>query len=525
MRGPLPLAGGSPFVCHPPLAAWADAIEANRAQVPSWSFSIAGVPAAELRARARRRVLEIAGMEDDGRPLVVTGHQPVFYHPGVWIKAFAVTGQARCRDWRAVNLTVDHDAAELAAEVPFRSGDELRYTKEFLVIPQSGRPLESLPPPAPEQVAQFVARVEERLASLDWSDGAERFRRFAQALRDACRTAPHAAGVGVLSRRGYERSFGETLCPDVSVAETSAAPEFLLFFVHWAVHARELQQAYNRALALFRAEHRVRSAANPFPDLRQLPDGSVELPFWGVTGAGIRRKLYARRKGGDIELVNLEGVFAKMPAKGGGSAVEAIIASGARVRPKAVPLTVFYRLFVADLFVHGTGGGRYDQVTDALISDYFGIRPPAFGVVSASLYLPLGVRPVPPTAISAQRRKLRDLVFNPQRYAWEAGDVDEELARLLARKEELIQAINEPGAARRALTREIEAVNRALGKKLAPVAAKAQEELSRLKARARSAAVAWRRTYPFFLFAPGSLWELLSVPAGGPRETLETQGG
>src|SRR5690606_40649648 len=91
------------------------------------------------------------------------------------------------------------------------------------------------------------------------------------------------------------------------------------------------------------------------------PDGAIELPFWAITPAGIRRKLYVKRVGGDLELSHLEGTVARIPAAGGEEAVEALLEAGVQVRPKAVPLTVFHRLFVADLFVHGTGGGRYDQ--------------------------------------------------------------------------------------------------------------------------------------------------------------------
>ena len=39
-------------------------------------------------------------------------------------------------------------------------------------------------------------------------------------------------------------------------------------------------------------------------------------------------------------------------------------ASGTPIAPKALALTLFARMFVCDLFIHGVGGGRYDRVTD-----------------------------------------------------------------------------------------------------------------------------------------------------------------
>lgn len=525
--------GAPTLICDPPLAQWPAVVAKNQAQAEGWSFAIAGVPAPVLRGRARRRLLALAGLKaDPERPLLVTGHQPVFYHPGIWIKAFAVTGQARRLGGAAINVTVDQDTGELAAEVPGRVGQQLHYGKEYLLPSQAGRPLETMAPPPSAQVDDFAARVRERLATLDWPEGLEYWDRFADGLGAAAREADSAAALGVASRRAYERAWGEELCPDVPISRISQTPEFLLFFVHWAVEAAPLREAFNRALAEFRAAHRVRSAAVPFPDLLVRPDGAVELPFWAITPAGIRRKLYVRRRGGDLEISHLEGTVARIPAAGGEGAVEALVAAGVQVRPKAVPLTVFHRLFVADLFVHGTGGARYDQVTDALLADYFGITPPRFATVSASLYLPLGERPVPASAVRAQRRKLRDLVFNPQRFAWEVPEPDDGLVELVRRKEALIAAMHQPGAPKRQLTREIEAVNDGLYRALAPVVARAEGELKRLEARARSAAVAFRRTYPFFFFNPARLWELLAASTGaaapeggGPAGALHEAGG
>ena len=59
-----------------------------------------------------------------------------------------------------------------------------------------------------------------------------------------------------------------------------------------------------------------------------------------------------------------------------------------RLSPRALTLTTFIRLFIADNFVHGIGGGRYDQVSDQIIRDYFKVDPPAFSVTTATLFFP-----------------------------------------------------------------------------------------------------------------------------------------
>ena len=49
---------------------------------------------------------------------------------------------------------------------------------------------------------------------------------------------------------------------------------------------------------------------------------------------------------------------------------------------------MYLRLMVVDQFVHGIGGGRYDQVTDRLIELHFGLQPPRFAVTTATLIFP-----------------------------------------------------------------------------------------------------------------------------------------
>ena len=59
-----------------------------------------------------------------------------------------------------------------------------------------------------------------------------------------------------------------------------------------------------------------------------------------------------------------------------------------RLSPRALTLTLFFRLLLVDQFVHGIGGGRYDQVTDRLIARYFEVEPPCFAVTTATVYFP-----------------------------------------------------------------------------------------------------------------------------------------
>ena len=44
---------------------------------------------------------------------------------------------------------------------------------------------------------------------------------------------------------------------------------------------------------------------------------------------------------------------------------------------------------MAESFLHGIGGGKYDELTDELLRRFYGVEPPRFLVLSATLLLPL----------------------------------------------------------------------------------------------------------------------------------------
>ena len=59
------------------------------------------------------------------------------------------------------------------------------------------------------------------------------------------------------------------------------------------------------------------------------------------------------------------------------------------IRPRALTLTLWVRLLLCDLFVHGIGGAKYDRVTNDIFRTYYRCEPPAMACVSATLRLPL----------------------------------------------------------------------------------------------------------------------------------------
>ena len=99
--------------------------------------------------------------------------------------------------------------------------------------------------------------------------------------------------------------------------------------------------------------------------------------------------------------------------------------------PRALTLTMFLRAFVADVFVHGTGGAAYEAVGDALTERWFSWRPPPFVTATATLMLPLPRFDVTGHCRGRARWDVHHAWHNPHLYA---GGLSTEGRRLLDRK-------------------------------------------------------------------------------------------
>ena len=71
--------------------------------------------------------------------LIVAGHQPEFFHPGVWVKNFLLAGQARRHGRAALNLVVDNDAIKPSAiRVPVVADDPRHVTAGAIPFDRDG---------------------------------------------------------------------------------------------------------------------------------------------------------------------------------------------------------------------------------------------------------------------------------------------------------------------------------------------------------------------------------------------------
>src|SRR2546422_2509136 len=281
----------------------------------------------------------------------------------------------------------------------------------------------------------------------------------------------------------------------------SAGVEFKRFVLHLLRDAERFAAVYNHHLDAYRERYNCGTAAQPFPALQREGDRQ-ELPFW-IIRDGRRAPLSVQRTGSGIRLVAAGESAGEVP---GGSGPEAL--AGLPIRPRALTLTAFTRLCLADLFVHGVGGGRYDRVTDAVIREYFGLEPPAYAVTTATMHLPLQGYDAGEER-QALRRRLLELQHNPDRVL--AHPTPQEQA-LISEKWRLIAALDGRILARRErrqATQRIRGINEELSQTLSVQREEIARRLAQLETGAQDAAAAMHRGYPYCFFSPAVIDALI----------------
>jgi hypothetical protein len=166
-----------------------------------------------------------------------------------------------------------------------------------------------------------------------------------------------------------------------------------MLLLHWIDNRALFRHRHNESLAHYRSAHRIRSSAHPVADLKQ-QGHEIEIPLWVYSAENPRRRaVYAAIDSQSVYLTDRQTELLRWSQK---SSDESILEQfslleqrGTFLRPRALLTTMALRLLFADWFIHGIGGGKYDQLNDIMIQQFFGITPPQYSVITGTLYLPM----------------------------------------------------------------------------------------------------------------------------------------
>jgi len=500
-------AGDGEVVVIPEPEALPDLARANAELRASYDFRILDVPAATLAAQAReeflgpaRRYTESLGVApcDNGAGMIVaTGHQPEFAHPGIWLKNHLAARAADRLGGTGLNFIVDNDAVDLSRiRTPALEEGELRVRDvPFIECP-------------PDTAAEEVAAPEGAADAL-----AEAARLAGPALGEtlagefAAAAEPDHALASFVSRprRRIEETFGvhNLELPVSSLAGTGA---FRAYCAHIIANAGRFAEVCNRTLDRHRAEHGISNPVEPSPNLRIEP-GRVELPFWVWRPGEARRPLAVVIDGEARVLYCGSDQAARFSGDEPAAGALGRASLRFRIRPRALAMTMFFRLFCCDLFIHGMGGARYEPVNDGVIREFFGVEPPRWAAASATLRVKPATPP-PQADTDELRQRVHRMKTTPERFVGEFIPADAEASDLARRRAELLDLSGLSKRERRRAFDESKRIAARLQERLAPHILAAEKKLGRAEERRGLREAIEDRGFPFFLHSRAALEKL-----------------
>ncbi|MCC9606652.1 hypothetical protein LOC68_16790 [Blastopirellula sp. JC732] len=510
-----PRASGSALI--EPTAAEAVALLHGRSPIiDAPAVEISGLSLPTLAKQARRELIQLArdytfayrapfDLPGEAAPIVMAGHQPGLFHPGVWFKNFLLHSVASAAGATPINLIVDNDiVASPAIAVPEvdASGN---WNQDRVSFDHSSPPIawEERTILDRDTFRQFGAAAAEAIRPLVDEPLIESY--WPRVLT-ATESNDNIGRAFAQARHQLEADWGlRTL--EIPLSQAYGTESFLRFALRLWHDAPSFRAIYNSAIDEYRQLHKIRSANHPAPHLAQ--EGElIETPLWIWTKADPRRRgLFVAVTSSGIRLTDRGSFDQKIPGDIDG-AISALreLQSEVRLRPRALLTTMYARLILSDLFLHGIGGAKYDQVTDLIIARYFGVTPPQIVAATATVHLPIARTRTDVEQLARIARLMRDLRFNPDRHLGD-GNLPEEITQLVDEKERWLLDDQPAQLAQR--HRALEGINLALQPYVAPQRAALEQELAQNKREARNDAIAFSREYPFCLFPEKSLRTLL----------------
>ncbi len=430
---------------YPELSGWRELLDTN--MIHTKTLPGKSRTRSELLETARNYTRDICTLNyspTTREPIIATGHQAVWHHCGIWVKDVITCQYARDIGGCAIHLVLDHDICDTSLLVPqqnesgYWSFERIDFEPEPVNIPLEFRraPNRKYMESCLEKIVQISKNAPINIKGLKMADS---MRRHPSELSNI-------ADFITCIQSNINQALGIRLLY-LPVSQLSQSDAFTEFVTGIIIEALEFAQIYNQSIDHVngsRSQRKINALKQLIIDPAQK---SAELPFWVVSPDGKRLPLYVLAKKNKTVYLYTEstelGFIDAAKEKNQASQLKDILQqSGLHLRPKAVSLTLFVRLFLADWFIHGIGGALYESVTDHLVSRYYQLNPLAFGVATATVRLPLPEQSNSVESMADLQQQLHRMKHNPEKYIKKSTRQDGHVAALITTKNTLLKQMN-----------------------------------------------------------------------------------
>ena len=515
-------------------------IDLNKERFQSYYFNINGIPFSQFREQVRSETLKKAGkysdkiwalcsnlniagteniscVKDSYTPkndIIQTGHSPALVHPGVLIKHSLVNSIAKKVNGIGINMVVDNDAGNNnCLNIPdindlYSSVEKMEYHPGIRNLAfEETRYVDST------QLPTFKERILKSLHNPDMKKAFEDFMNMAIKLSGE---TLQFSDLFTYARYAFLTGFGINNL-EVPVSHISETDSFLNYFLYITANAKSFVRIYNAKLREYRRLKKISSKANPLPDLME-KGFVVEIPFWMWKRDEPRKSLFASMSNDSRISIICENKIVEHFDFGGRNRstdnlknlerLKILISHGIKIRPKAIANTMYSRMFFSDLFIHGIGGAKYDLITDEIVRAFFGVEPPEYATISATMHLPYKPFDVSKENVNALKHVIKDMGYNPDRYATDEIMEDTEMISLINEKKYLIAKASHNTKEKHLAFDRIKQLNGLMKDKIIPLIKMKEKEMGGLEKKIKYNSIVKNRDYPFCLYPESKLQEL-----------------
>lgn len=455
------------FILIPPIDELKNVIESNLKLLNN--IKIDKIPFQELRTQLHKSV--------NGKIIVATGHQPVIYHPGIIFKDMVVNVLMERYCFDGLNLVVDSNTVgeNQYISIPALKKGRLSCEKIQLFHSKPDLAFEEIPIPDKKSFSQRLTYIKTLLPKENTAG----LNNYISAVNKAFSSSTNLAQFNAFSKRAFEEELGFKH-KEVFLSSICQTKAFLYFFSLILSYFRQFAIIYNSILEKYTIHTK----------LLKISDDIVELPFWIYKDKEKRQTIFIKFNRGKTYICKGNSEILDIDTSNIDSLVEIIdnLKDFYKIRPKALMLTLFIRLFLCELWIHGVGGAKYEELNDRLAYDFLSITLPKYAVASATLYLTLNIHTNIKEEIRQLKNTLRRMRFNPEEFL-ESYDA--------TCKKELIKKLNEVKY-KKELHNQLMIINNKLRDKIITriqkleIAISDKEELLK---------IATNREFPFFIFS------------------------
>ena len=429
----------------------------------------------KLRKETREFLKEKFQTEFDKKPIIANGHQPEFQHPGIIFKDLLLHKIAGLTNGLPLHIVVDTDQFEMSYYYPERLEKGFAHLKTLHLKDEANR-IYAHYPLSLEYKNELISILKSQLEESKYFINPDIKLEFEQTIHKT---------ISGLETNEYLFEVNETIREDfyksrsihiyhIKVSELVKLNAFKVLVKKIREHLDEFMQIYNQSLIDYRKQQKIKNHAQPFPNLV-----TGEMPFWILDPVTKKRNV-----------MRIEDSMEE--------------ACNACILPKAVTLTMFMRLFMSDFFIHGKGGGRYEEVSEHIIKEFFQIEAAPYEVASATMNLnKTEWFPIPDINEKDLELKLRDSSFSPEKFLDSSHP-------LVLQKKELQEKFKDPNIDKKELHKSISILNEEMGKLIEPEKQKLENLKSQLSIIQHTNEVFQTRTFPFYYYDLDELIEYVN---------------